>query len=75
MESEQDIKTLEPFLKSFHELLSGRFSKTGLLDTETQLTESNIKELLVKLCKTYSPSDNTMIVKLKRVLNELDYPR
>ena len=72
MESEQDIKTLEPFLKSFHEFLSGRFSKTRLLDTETQLTESNIKELLVKLCKT---SDNTMIVKLKRVLNELDYPR
>ncbi|CAB3999733.1 High mobility group 20A [Paramuricea clavata] len=73
-ESAQDIETLEPFLKSFHEFVSRHFCKSGLSDADTQLTELNIREFLLKLHKIYSSSDNTTIAKLKKVLNELDYP-
>jgi chromosome segregation ATPase len=71
-QSEQDIKILEPFLESFHEFLSRRLSKSRILDTNTQLKETNIKELLDKLSTS---CDETMMLKLKRVLNELDYPQ
>ena len=74
-ESEEGIKTLAPFLNVFHELLSQRFSTSGLSDADTQLTESNISQFLMELGKNYSSCDSKTIVKLKRVLYQLDYPK
>ena len=71
VESEGDIKTLEPFLESFHEFLSRQFSKSGILDLDTQLKEKNIQEFLVQLTGS---CDDTMTLKTLRLLNELDYP-
>ena len=72
MESERDIKTLEPFLQSFHEYLSRQFSKSGVLDVDAQLKETNIQEFLVQLTRS---CDDTMTLKTLRLLNELDYPK
>ncbi|XP_028402286.1 SWI/SNF-related matrix-associated actin-dependent regulator of chromatin subfamily E member 1-related-like [Dendronephthya gigantea] len=70
IESEQDIKGLKTYLKNIRELLAQSFSNSELLDT-TDVTLSELRELLVKLCNS---RDNAITNKVKKAIKDLDYP-
>ena len=71
--SEQGMKILEPFLKYFQELLSRHVSKSGLSDV--QPTYTNIKECLVELSNLIPSSNKKLLLKIKEMINGLDYPK